>query len=63
MAKGLGKGLEALFQDTNEAFEHIYESGKPFEYTEEERRNAQDLPLEKSRQIPISREKTLTNRL
>ena len=31
MAKGLGKGLEALFQDTNEAFEHIYESGKPFE--------------------------------
>ena len=47
MAKGLGKGLEALFQDTNEAFEHIYESGKPFEYTEEERKNAQDMPLDK----------------
>lgn len=52
MAKGLGKGLEALFQDTNEAFEHIYESGKPFEYTEEERRNAQDLPLEKIKANP-----------
>ena len=47
MAKGLGKGLDALFQETNEAYNHIYESGKPFEFTEEERRNAQDMPLSK----------------
>ena len=59
MAKGLGKGLEALFQDTNEAFEHIYESGKPFEYTEEERRNAQDLPLEKIKANPNQPRKKL----
>ncbi|MCD8309464.1 MAG: ParB/RepB/Spo0J family partition protein [Clostridia bacterium] len=45
MAKGLGKGLDALFEETNAAYEHVYESGKPFEFTEEERRNAQEMPL------------------
>ena len=52
MAKGLGKGLEALFEDTNAAFEHVYESGKPFEYTEEERKNAQEMPLDKIKANP-----------
>lgn len=52
MAKGLGKGLEALFEDTNAAFEHMYESGKPFEYTEEERKNAQEMPLDKIKANP-----------
>ena len=52
MAKGLGKGLDALFEDTNAAFEHLYESGKPFEFTEEERKNAQDMPLDKIKANP-----------
>ena len=52
MAKGLGKGLEALFEDTNAAFEHLYESGKPFEYTEEERKNATEMPLDKIKANP-----------
>ena len=52
MAKGLGKGLDALFQETNEAYEHIYESGKPFEFTEEERKNAQDMLLSKIKPNP-----------
>lgn len=52
MAKGLGKGLEALFEDTNAAFEQMYESGKPFEYTEEERRNARELELDKIKPNP-----------
>ncbi len=45
MAKGLGKGLEELLQETSAAFENIYEGGKPFEFTEEERKNAQEMPL------------------
>lgn len=45
MAKGLGKGLDALFEDTNAAYSHVYESGKPFEFDEEERRNAQEMDL------------------
>ena len=52
MAKGLGKGLEALFEDTSAAFEHLYENGKPFEYTEEERKNAQDISLDKIKPNP-----------
>ena len=62
MAKGLGKGLEALFEDTNAAFEHVYESGKPFEYTEEERKNAQDMPLDKIKANPNQPRKNFDER-
>ncbi len=47
MAKGLGKGLDALFEDTEAAYEHAFEHRKAFEYTEEERKNAEDMPLDK----------------
>ncbi len=47
MAKGLGKGLDELFGDTEMAYENIYKHGKAFEYTEEERKNASELELEK----------------
>lgn len=49
MAKGLGKGLDALFEDTGAAFAELYESGgkSAFGYTEEERKNAEDMELGK----------------
>ncbi|HBN12590.1 MAG TPA: chromosome partitioning protein ParB [Clostridiales bacterium] len=47
MAKGLGKGLDELFKDTGEAYEHIFEHRGAFEYTEEERKNAEDMALDK----------------
>ena len=47
MAKGLGKGLDALFGETEAAYEHAFEHRKAFEYTEEERKNAEDMPLNK----------------
>lgn len=47
MAKGLGKGLDALFEDTEAAYEHAFEHRSAFEYTEEERKNASDMPLSK----------------
>lgn len=47
MAKGLGKGLDALFEETDAAYENIYRHGKAFEYTEEERKNAEEMPLDK----------------
>lgn len=47
MAKGLGKGLDALFGETEAAYEHAFEHRKAFEYTEEERKNAEDMPLDK----------------
>lgn len=47
MAKGLGKGLDALFEETEAAYEKVYEHRNAFEYTEEERKNAEDMPLEK----------------
>ena len=52
MSKGLGKGLEALFEDTSAAFEHMHEKGKLFEYTEEERKNAQEMALDKIKANP-----------
>lgn len=45
--KGLGKGLEELFEDTDSAFESIYKGRDAFTYTEEERRNAEEMPLDK----------------
>ncbi len=45
--RGLGKGLEELFGETEEAYEHVFEHRKMFEYTEEERKNASDMLLSK----------------
>ena len=47
MAKGLGKGLDALFGETEAAYENVFEHRNAFEYTEEERKNAADMPLDK----------------
>lgn len=47
MAKGLGKGLDALFEETGAAYEHVFEHRNAFEYTEEERKNAEEMPLDK----------------
>ena len=47
MAKGLGKGLQALFEETGAAYEQIYENKDAFSYTEEERKNAQEMALDK----------------
>ena len=45
MAKGLGKGLDELFKDTGEAYEHMFDGKDAFGYTEEERKNAEDCLL------------------
>ena len=48
MSKGLGKGLEELFEDTDSAFSRVYEGRSAFaSYTEEERKNAQEMDLSK----------------
>ena len=47
MAKGLGKGLDELFKDTGAAYEHMFEHKSAFGYTEEERKNAEEMSLEK----------------
>ena len=44
MAKGLGKGLDELFKDTDDAYKQFDEKGA-FGYTEEERKNAEDLDI------------------
>lgn len=63
MAKGLGKGLDALFGETEAAYERVYEHRNAFEYTEEERKNAEEMSLDKISATPTSRERTLTSRL
>lgn len=46
--KGLGKGLDALFQETDVAYEQAREKHRSiFDYTEEEKRNAENLSLDK----------------
>lgn len=46
--KGLGKGLEELFEETDSAFSKVYEGRSAFSsYTEEERRNASEMDLNK----------------
>lgn len=45
MVKGLGRGIESLFEDTDAAFERVYEHRSAFDYTEEERKNAEDMEL------------------
>ncbi|MBD5632520.1 MAG: ParB/RepB/Spo0J family partition protein [Clostridia bacterium] len=47
MAKGLGKGLDELFGETEAAYEHVFEHRKAFEYTEEEKKNAEEMSLDK----------------
>ena len=48
MAKGLGKGFDDLLQDTGAAYEEMFKNHRSaFEYTEEERKNAEDMELDK----------------
>lgn len=47
MAKGLGKGFDDLLQDTGAAYEEMFKNHRgAFEYTEEERKNAEDMALD-----------------
>jgi ParB family chromosome partitioning protein len=46
-SKGLGKGLEELFAETGNAFNQVYEHRSAFSYTEEERKNAEEMSLDK----------------
>lgn len=48
MAKGLGKGFDALLEDTDLAYEEMFKSHRnAFDYTEEERKNAEEMELDK----------------
>ena len=48
MAKGLGKGFDDLLQDTGAAYEEVFKTRRnAFEYTDEEKNNAEDMPLDK----------------
>ncbi|MBO5328544.1 MAG: ParB/RepB/Spo0J family partition protein [Clostridia bacterium] len=47
MARGLGKGLDALFEDTDAAFAELYDGKSAFSYTEEERKNAAEMEISK----------------
>ena len=44
--KGLGKGLDELFKETDDAYEHMFDGKSAFGYTEEERKNAEDLRID-----------------
>lgn len=44
--KGLGKGLDELMNDTGAAYERVFEHRSAFGYTEEERKNAEDMKLD-----------------
>lgn len=47
--RGLGKSFEDLLEDTGDAFTQTYAGGRRemFSYTEEEKKNAEEMPLEK----------------
>ena len=47
MAKGLGKGLDALFGETEAAYDQVFEHRSAFGYTEEEKNNAEEMRLDK----------------
>ncbi len=48
MAKGLGRGFEDILQDNDKAYGLAYVDKKEaFSYTEEERKNAAEMPIEK----------------
>lgn len=43
--RGLGRSFESLMEDTGNAFGQVYEGRDMFTYTEEERKNAEEMPL------------------
>ncbi len=45
MARGLGKGLDALFEETGEAYDNMMHTGRGHEFTEEEMKNKEEIPL------------------
>ena len=45
--RGLGKSFEQLMEDTGSAFHKAYESRDMFGYTEEEKKNAEEMSLDK----------------
>ena len=45
--RGLGKSFEQLMEDTGSAFHRAYESKDMFGFTEEEKKNAEEMSLEK----------------
>ncbi len=45
--RGLGKSFAQLLEDTGDAYNQAYENREIFTYTEEERKNAEDMPLDK----------------
>ena len=45
--RGLGKSFAQLFEDTGDAFSQAYDGREMFTYTEEERKNAEEMPLSK----------------
>ena len=47
MANGLGKGLDALFGETEAAYDQVFEHRSAFGYTEEEKNNAEEMRLDK----------------
>ena len=47
MAKGLGKGLDALFGETEAAYDQVFEHRSAFGDTEEEKNNAEEMRLDK----------------
>ena len=48
MAKGLGKGFDDLLQDTGAAYEEVFKHHRnAFDYTDEERKNAEEMDLDK----------------
>ena len=44
--KGLGKGFDELMHDTDAAYERVFEGKDAFSYTEEEKRNAREMPID-----------------
>ena len=48
MAKGLGKGFDDLLQDTGAAYEEAFKSHRNvFDYTDEEKKNAEEMDLDR----------------
>ena len=45
--RGLGKSFAQLFEDTGDAFSQAYDGREMFAFTEEERKNAEDMPLDR----------------
>ncbi|MGN0813557.1 MAG: ParB/RepB/Spo0J family partition protein [Candidatus Coproplasma sp.] len=43
--RGLGRSFESLMEDTGNAFGQVYEGRDVFTYTEEERKNAEEMPI------------------